>query len=43
MLRIGIVGAGGGVGSSRGMSYARVIRALGEEAAVTAMCDIVPE
>lgn len=42
-LRIGIAGAGGGVGTSRGMSFARVARVLGEDATVTAMCDIVPE
>jgi len=43
ILRIGIVGAGGGVGTSRGMSFARAAKVLGEEASVTAMCDIVPE
>lgn len=42
-LRIGVVGAGGGVGTSRGMSFARVTKVLGEDATVTAMCDIVPE
>ena len=42
-LRVGIVGAGGGVGTSRGMSFARVARALKENAVVTAVCDIVPE
>lgn len=42
-LKIGILGVGGGVGSSRGMSFARVTRALGEDAAVAAVCDIVPQ
>ena len=42
-LKIGVVGAGGGVGTSRGMSFVRVARVLGEDTAVTAMCDIVPE
>jgi len=42
-LKVGIVGAGGGVGTSRGMSFARVARVLGEDATVTAVCDIVPE
>ena len=42
-LRVGIVGAGGGVGTSRGKSLARVCRALGEEAEVVAICDVVAE
>jgi predicted dehydrogenase len=42
-LKVGIVGAGGGVGTSRGMSFARVVRELGENARVTAICDVVKE
>ncbi len=42
-LKVGIVGAGGGVGVSRGASFARVCQVLGEEAEVVAICDIVPE
>ena len=42
-LKIGIIGAGGGVGSSRGASFARVLQALGEDAKVTGICDIQRE
>ena len=42
-IRVGILGAGGGVGSSRGSSFARVCKALREDVRVTAVCDIVPE
>jgi predicted dehydrogenase len=42
-LKAGIVGAGGGAGVSRGTSFVRICRALGEEVDVVAICDIVPE